>query len=72
MVEGGAELGRTFEALDLAEHGRRTGAERIGGPMPGKIVKVWLITVTIFQQCGDKDPFVHIPVHGEARPLPVM
>lgn len=53
VVQGRAELAdlnQPFETLDLAEHGRRVDAERIGGPMPGKVVKVLLIAVSIFQQ----------------------
>ena len=71
MVEGRAELGRTFEPLDLAEHVRRIDDERIGGPMPETIVKVWPIAVPLFQQSERKGPFVHIPVHGKALPLPL-
>ena len=53
VVQGRAELAdvnQLFETLDLAEHGRRVDAERVGGPMLGKVVKVWLIAVSIFQQ----------------------
>ena len=72
MVEGGAELGRTFDPLDLAEHGRRTNAERIGDPMPEKIVNVWLITVPIFRQSEGMSQFADIAIHGEGGTIPVM
>ena len=72
MVEGGAELGRTFEPLDLAVHGRRTNAERIGDPMPEKIVKVWPIAVILFRQSEGMCQFADIAIHGEGGTIPVM
>ena len=47
-------------------------AERIGGPMPGKIVKVWLIAVCIFQQAEGKCQFADIAVHGENGAIPIL
>ncbi|WP_159079836.1 DUF3047 domain-containing protein [Methyloceanibacter sp. wino2] len=47
-------------------------AERIGGPMPQKIVKVWLIAVSIFQQTEGKCQFADIAVHGENGTIRVM
>jgi hypothetical protein len=35
-------------------------AERIGGPMPERIVRVWLIAVTIFQQTEGRCQFADI------------
>ena len=47
-------------------------AERIGGPMPEKIVKVWLIAVCIFQQAEGKCQFADIAIHGENGTIAVM
>jgi len=47
-------------------------AERIGGPMPEKIVKVWLIAVCIFQQGEGKCQFADIAVHGANGTVQVM
>ncbi len=40
-------------------------ADRIGGPMPENIVRVWLIAVSIFQQTEGKCQFADIAIEGE-------
>jgi hypothetical protein len=48
-------------------------AERIGGQMPERIVKVWLIAVSIFQQTEGKCQFADIAIHTpNGDRLPVM
>jgi len=48
-------------------------AERIGGEMPQKIVKVWLIAVSVFQQTEGKCQFADIKIHtSDGGTLPVM
>jgi len=40
--------------------------------MPEKIVKVWLICVTIFQQSEGKWQFADIAVHTDSGTIPVL
>jgi Protein of unknown function (DUF3047) len=47
-------------------------AERIGGPMPAKIVKVWLIAVSVFQQTEGKCQFADIALHTETGTVQVL
>ena len=47
-------------------------AAAIGGPMPGKIVRVWLIAVSIFQQTEGKCQFADITFHTERGVVPVL
>ncbi|MGK2921396.1 MAG: DUF3047 domain-containing protein [Methyloceanibacter sp.] len=47
-------------------------AERIGGPMPARIVRVWLICVTVFQQTEGKCQFADIAVETENGTVPVL
>jgi len=47
-------------------------AERIGGPMPDKIVRVWLICVTVFQQTEGKCQFADIAVETGTGRVPVL
>lgn len=48
-------------------------AERIGGPMPEKIVKVWLIAVSIFQQTEGKCQFADIAIHApDGTTVPIL
>lgn len=47
-------------------------AERIGGPMPEKIVRVWLIAVSIFQQTEGKCQFADIAIQTENGTIPVL
>lgn len=47
-------------------------AERIGGPMPEKIVRVWLIVVTIFQQTEGKCQFADIAFKTDRGVIPVL
>ena len=75
VVQGRAELAKLsqpFERLDLAEYGRKVDAELIGGPMPGKVVKAWLIAVSIFQQTADNSQFADIPIHDKNATIAVM
>jgi DUF3047 family protein len=46
--------------------------ERIGGPVPAKIVRVWLICVTIFQQTEGKCQFADIAFKTEQGVVPVL
>lgn len=47
-------------------------ADRIGGEMPERIVRVWLICVTIFQQTEGKCQFADIAVKTENGTVPVL
>jgi hypothetical protein len=47
-------------------------AERSGGPMPDKIVRVWLIRVTIFPQTEGKCQFADIAVEAENGRIPFL
>jgi hypothetical protein len=47
-------------------------AERIGGPMPEKIVRVWLIVVTIFQRTEGKCQFADISFETDRGVVPVL
>ncbi|HUU66458.1 MAG TPA: DUF3047 domain-containing protein [Methyloceanibacter sp.] len=46
--------------------------ERIGGPMPAKIVRVWLIAVSIFQQTEGKCQFADIAFKTDQGVVPVL
>ena len=74
MVQGRAELAKLsqpFEPLDLAEYGRRVDAERIGCQMPGRVVKAWLIAVSIFQQTAGNSQFADTAIHDENATIAV-
>jgi hypothetical protein len=47
-------------------------AERIGGPMPSRIVRVWLIAVSIFQQTEGKCQFADIAFETDQGTVPVL
>jgi hypothetical protein len=47
-------------------------AERIGGPMPTRIVRVWLIAVSIFQQTEGKCQFADIAFKTDQGTVPVL
>ncbi len=47
-------------------------ADRIGGPMPEKIVRVWLIAVSIFQQTEGKFQFADISIKSENGTIQVL
>lgn len=47
-------------------------ADRIGGPIPEKIVRVWLIAVSIFQQTEGKCRFADIAIHDKTGTIPVL
>ena len=40
--------------------------------MPGKVAKVWLIAVSIFQQTEGKSQFADIAIHDENGTIAVM
>jgi DUF3047 family protein len=46
--------------------------ERIGGPVPEKIVRVWLICVTIFQQSEGKCQFADIAIKTDQGVVRVL
>lgn len=52
-----------FEEPDLY----KDYAERVGSPMLVKVVKVWLIAVSIFQQTAGKFQFAYIAIHVRKR-----
>jgi Protein of unknown function (DUF3047) len=66
---GAGELGKWLsEERDLyADY-----AERIGGDLPEKIVRVWLICVTVFQQTEGKCQFADIAIETDRGTVPVL
>jgi hypothetical protein len=47
-------------------------ADRIGGPMPEKIVRAWLIAVSIFQQTEGKCQFADIAFKTDGGNVPIL
>ena len=64
--------GRRGQWLNEERDVYRDYGEKIGGPLPAKIVRVWLIAVSLFQQTEGKCQYAGISFVSDDGVMPVL